>query len=336
MNSLKTLFSDESHCTQRHTETSGSSGAYLIQYQDHPSDKNLILIWNNDLIKWSGNNLSNNGFSGVTGTRPNPWIYYYPPSGAGAAPELGGVEWYFQPTHLVSTSTSGSYTYYNWAFKYCHPRILPYYRNTLQIEDAVDGDFNDFILYILPGSDAYFVGPDEYKTSLNSGAGSQVTRNGFGSNPPYYNVDWGNGSQQGAPVMREFSGWGLRINSPGQISMRFSRDANQCIRCLFFKPNDSQKHIILYTYDGKIENFTLNISTDFWSGNDTDHTLDINLQKGLGSNNENCGGSQTCDQCNAFGVEAVSGTWAWGAADSNARIRVRSTLPANIPAANFP
>ena len=136
--------------------------------------------------------------------------------------------------------------------------------------------------------------------------------------------------------MRKFNGWGLRINSPGQISMRFSRDANQCIRCLFFKPTNSQKHIIVYTYDGKIENFSPNISTDFWSGNDTAHTLELNLQKGMGSNNENCGGSQTCDQCNAFGVEQVSGTWAWTSSDSNSRVRVRSTLPANIPAANFP
>ena len=56
----------------------------------------------------------------------------------------------------------------------------------------------------------------------------------------------------------------------------------------------------------------------------------------MGSNNENCGGSQTCDQCNAFGVEQVSGTWAWTSSDSNSRVRVRSTLPANIPAANFP
>ena len=336
MNSLKTLFSDESHCTQRHTEISGASGVYIIQYQDHSSDKNLSLIWNNDLIKWSGNNLFNNGFSGVTGTRPNPWIYYYPPSGAGAAPELGGVEWYFQPTHLVSTSTSGAYTYYNWAFKYCHPRILPYYRNTLQIEDAVDGDYNDFILYILPGSDAYFTGPDEYKTSLNSAAGTTVVRDGNGSNPDAWNVNWGNGSQQGAPTMREFSGWGLRINSPGQIFMRFSRDASQCIRCLFFKPSDVGKAFIAYTYNGKIENFSPTISFDFWAGNDTDHTLGLNLQKGLGSDNENCGGSQTCDRCNAFGVEQISGTWKWGASDSNSRVRVRSTLPANIPAANFP
>ena len=347
MNFAKTLFSDESHCTQRHTETSGSSGVYFVQYQYHPnaSNRNLSLLWNNDLIKWSGSNLSANGFQGVDGTRPNPWIYSYPASGAGAATGLNGVEWYFQPTHLVSTSTSGDYTYYNFEFKYCHPRILPYYRNTLQIEDATDGDFNDFIIYLLPGSDAYFTGPDDYMSSNDSAAPTTVVRDGSGSNPPSYNINWGNGSQQGAPTMSKFSGWGLRANSPGQVLFRFSRSADYCIRALFFKPNsttggDSNEIVtIMYTYDNKIEDFSPTVTESLWGAIDASHTYELNLQQGLGASNESCTGSgnSTCDQCNAFGVEQISGTWKWGTVStSNARVRIRSTPPASIPAANFP
>tara|TARA_B100001057_G_scaffold336345_1_gene337124 strand:+ start:798 stop:1826 length:1029 start_codon:yes stop_codon:yes gene_type:complete len=335
------IFGD-SHCTYQDTATSGSSGVYFIQYQDHPSDKNLTLIWNNDIIAFSGNNLSDNQFAGVTNNVPNPWVASYSSS---SAPQLGGNEYYFQPTRLVSTSTSGSYTYYNYAFKWCHPRVLPYYRNTLQIDDdGSDSDFNDFIIYILPESDAYFVSPDDYLSSATSGAPSTVVRDGVGSNPPTYNIDWGSGSIQGAPTMSGFSGFGIRINKPQTLSIRFSRDANFCIRTIFFKPDNVNGGTpvdlaaAFYTYDGKVENFSSAVNQGTWGGVDESHTWSLFLQKGLGTNNESCTGSgnATCDQCNAYGVEAIDGVFKWTSAPNGARVRIRSTPPANIPSANFP
>ena len=349
-NFTQTLLSEDSHCTYQETVNTGSSGVYVIRYVYHSnaSNRTIHLLWNSVTIKSSGSNLSSNGFSGVTGTRPNPWIDSYPASGTGSAPELNGVEWYFQPTYLLSTVVEGDYTSYSWAFKYCHPRILPYYRNTLQIEDATDSDFDDFELYLLPGTDAYFTGPDDYMSSNVSASPTTVVRDGSGSNPPSYNLDWGNGSQQGAPTMSKFSGWGLTVNSPGQLLFRFSREADYCIRLLLFKPNHSAGYgdvseaaneivTVMYTYDDKVENFSPNMPLSTWVGNELSRTYEINLQQGLGTSNENCGGSQTCDQCNAFGVEQISGTWKWGAVSTtNGKIRVRSTPPENIPAANFP
>ena len=326
------LFNDN-HCHYQDTVTSGSSGVYFIQYQDHPSDKNLTLIWDNDIVAFSGNNLSSNGFAGVTNNIPNPWVSSYSSS---TVPELNGLEYYFQPTRLVSTSTSGSYTYYNYAFKWCHPRVLPYYRNTLQIDDdGSDSDFNDFIIYILPESDAYFVSPDDYLSSANSSAPTTVVRDGVGSNPPTYNIDWGDGSgsQQGAPTMSKISGFGMRVNKPQTLKVRFSRSAGLCVRTLFFKPDNTtggdpnNLAAIFYTYDGKIEEFSDVVDQGTWGGVDESHTWSLFLQKGLGSTN---------NQCGQFGVEQVNGVFKWTTLPSACRVRIRSTPPANIPAANYP
>ena len=338
-NFTQTLFTD-SHCTYQETASWGSSsGVYAVQYRYHSSasERQLSLIWNNDFIKISDSSMTNYGFSGVTGTTPNPWIYSYP---TGDASELGGLEWYFQPTYLINTVVEGDYTYYNWAFKYCHPRILPYYRNTLQIEDGQDSDYNDFILYMLPESDAYFTGPDDYMSSDNSGAPTTVVRDGSGSNPPTYNINWGSGATNGAPTMSLFSGWGMRVNKPGVIKLRFQREADYCIRVIPFKLGtyDHQPLMVVYTYDNKIEDFSFNVPEEVWGTEDESHIYYINLQKGLGTSNESCTGSgnATCDQCNAYGVEQISGTWKWGALQSSSRIRVRSTPIEDIPATNFP
>ena len=337
------LIFGDSHCTYQETATGGSSGVYFIQYIDHPTDKNLVLIWNNDIIAFSGNNLSANQFAGVTNNVPNPWVASYSSS---SAPQLGGNEYYFSPTRLVSTSTSGSYTYYNYAFKWCHPRSLPYYRNTLQIEDSTDADFNDFIVYILPESDAYFVSSDDYLSSATSGAPSTVVRDGQGGNPQTYNVNWGSGSIQGAPTMSGFSGFGIRINKPQTLSLRFSRESDFCIRTLFFKPDNVNGGTpvdlaaVFYTYDDKVEQFSANVDQGTWGGVDESHTWSLFLQKGLGSSSETgcyaSSGTQTCDQCNAYGVEAIDGVWKWTSVSSSSRVRIRSTPPANIPSANYP
>ena len=351
------LFNDN-HChyqdTTDSTVNSGAgSGAYQIIYQSQPNNNNLLLRWNGANVAQtgngtygSGNNLSANGFAGVTNNVPNPWVHSYSSS---LVPELSGNEYYFQPTRLLATEVSGDMTTYFYALKWCHPRVLPYYRNTLQIDDdGSDSDFNDFVIYLLPESDAYFVSSDDYLSSANSSAPTTVVRDGVGSNPPTYNIDWGDGSgsQQGAPTMSEISGFGLRVNKPQTLKLRFSRSANLCIRTLFFKPDNTTGGdpnniaAIFYTYDGKIEEFSDVVDQGTWGGIDESHTWSLYLQKGLGSTNESgcyaTSGTQTCDQCNQFGVEQVNGSFKWTSVPSAARVRIRSTPPANIPAANYP
>ena len=340
------LFNDN-HChyqdTTDSTVNSGvGSGAYQIIYQSQPNNNNLLLRWDGKNVAQtgngtygSGNNLSANGFAGVTNNVPNPWVHSYSSSDV---PELNGREFYFQPTRLLATQVSGDMTTYFYALKWCHPRILPYYRNTLQIDDdGSDSDFNDFIIYLLPESDAYFVSSDDYLSSGTSSAPTTVVRDGVGSNLPTYNIDWGTSSnpdvKQGAPTMSEISGFGMRVNKPQTLKLRFSRSANKCIRTLFFKPDDttgadiSYLSAVFYTYDGKIEEFSKVVQQSDWGGIDESHTWSLFLQKGLGSTN---------NQCSQFGVEQVNGVFKWTSVPDAARVRIRSTPPANIPAANYP
>ena len=60
--------------------------------------------------------------------------------------------------------------------------------------------------------------------------------------------------------MSLFSGWGMRVNKPGVIKLRFQREADYCIRVIPFKLGtyDHQPQMVVYTYDNKIEDFSFN------------------------------------------------------------------------------